>query len=123
MAGKDKVPLAARVFEHLRCVWLIMATSSQIFMPIFSFSLFFVLYRYDRVRRSQQMGESTRNKWHKKTEDEGKDVELPFPEWLLNFDAERHAHSTFTQISEEMERKGYTRPNVHLLYHVEEPTP
>ncbi|KLO15675.1 FAD/NAD(P)-binding domain-containing protein [Schizopora paradoxa] len=92
-AGKDKIPAATRVFEHLR---------------------------YDRVLKSQQMGESTRNKWHKKNEDKGDDVELPFPEWLLNFDAERHAQNTFGQIFDSLKEKGYARPNVHLLYHIDE---
>jgi len=93
LAGKENIPLAARVFEHLR---------------------------YERVLRSQRMGESTRNKWHKNPDDRENDVELPFPEWLLNFDAEKHAQNTFRHVAENIKKLGYTQPAVYLLYRADE---
>ena len=57
------------------------------------------------MRRAQEMGESTRNKWHKKSENNDEqegEVGLPFPEWLLNFDAEKHAFSVFDSVSREI---------------------
>jgi len=95
-AGKGNIALATRVFEHMR---------------------------YERVLRAQQMGESTRNKWHKKAEDRENNVELPFPEWLLNFDAEQNAQDSFLQVSENIKMHGYAQPGIHLLYHVDDTSP
>ena len=72
--------------------------------------------RYDRVRKAQLMGEETRNKWHSKAEKSEKEVQLPFPEWLLNFDAEREAYKGFDEVLRKLENQGYTQPNVELLY-------
>ncbi|KAF9244200.1 hypothetical protein BU15DRAFT_86123 [Melanogaster broomeanus] len=66
-AGKDGVPLAARAWEVIR---------------------------YDRERKTQLMGESTRDKWHSvKVGDREAELDLPKPEWLLAFAAEAHAYS------------------------------
>jgi len=86
LAGKRDIPLATRVFERIR---------------------------YVRVRRAQLMGESNRNKWHNRdgnSEEQNDDVELPFPEWLLNFDAEKHAHAAYEGIASEIMAEGYKRP-------------
>ena len=67
--------------------------------------------RYQRVRYAQILGEDTRNRWHRaRPSDRGSAVELPRPEWLLDFDAERHAYEVFSGMRAKLEREGYTRP-------------
>ncbi|KAF8074497.1 hypothetical protein FPV67DRAFT_1445561 [Lyophyllum atratum] len=86
LAGKTKVPLAVRSWEHLR---------------------------YQRVRLAQLMGESTRDKWHRNTTDShGQDLDLPRPEWLFAFDAERHAYDAYEQVSRDIREGGYKRPTL-----------
>lgn len=85
-AGKDKVPLAVRAWEKIR---------------------------YQRVRRAQVTGETTRDMWHKASEN-AKDeaVHLPRPEWLLGFDAEKHAYDVYEQTAKEILEKGYELPTL-----------
>lgn len=40
-------------------------------------------------------------------------VELPFPEWLLNFDAEKHACAVYHEIARGIMERGYSRPVVN----------
>ena len=59
------------------------------------------------------MGESTRDMWHKaRPGDKGASVELPRPEWLLGFDAERHAYDTYEGVAKEINLKGYELPKL-----------
>lgn len=85
-AGKDKIPLAVRAWEKIR---------------------------YQRVRRAQITGETTRDMWHKASEN-AKDeaVHLPRPEWLLGFDAEKHAYDVYEQTAKEILEKGYELPTL-----------
>lgn len=51
--------------------------------------------------------------WHKaKPTDKGATVELPRPEWLLGFDAERHAYDVYDETAKEIEEKGYQLPTL-----------
>jgi 2-polyprenyl-6-methoxyphenol hydroxylase-like FAD-dependent oxidoreductase len=74
-AGKDNVPLAVRAYQEIR---------------------------YDRVKAVQKMGETTRDMWHKadwdKVKKDPKSIELPREDWVLQFDAERHAEDVFDEI-------------------------
>ncbi|KAI0311473.1 monooxygenase [Amylostereum chailletii] len=84
LAGKKNVPTALRAWEHIR---------------------------YQRVRIAQLLGESTRDKWHNvRPTDRGEALELPRPEWLLAFDAERHAYEVYRGVAARIEREGYTLP-------------
>ena len=59
------------------------------------------------------MGETTRDMWHKaKPTDKGAAVELPRPEWLLGFDAEKHAYEVYKETAKEIEEKGYQLPTL-----------
>ena len=40
-----------------------------------------------------------------------KDVGLPFPEWLLDFDAEQNAKDLYLDVARLILEKGYTRPS------------
>ncbi|KAH8119508.1 monooxygenase [Phellopilus nigrolimitatus] len=69
--------------------------------------------RYQRVRRAQVMGETTRDMWHKaKPSDRGAAVELPLPEWLLGFDAEKDMYEVYGAIAKEIREKGYELPTL-----------
>ncbi|KAH7929063.1 monooxygenase [Leucogyrophana mollusca] len=86
LAGKGDVPLATRTWEAIR---------------------------YQRVRKSQLLGESTRDKWHRaKPGDNGEDLDLPMPEWLHAFDAEEHAYSVYDGIAKSILEKGYLLPTI-----------
>ncbi|KAI0312111.1 monooxygenase [Amylostereum chailletii] len=86
LSGKKNIPTALRAWEHIR---------------------------YQRVRRTQILGETTRNKWHRASPTEsGESLDLPFPEWLLDFDAERHAYEVYQGIAARIEREGYTLPEL-----------
>ncbi|THH05035.1 hypothetical protein EW145_g5093 [Phellinidium pouzarii] len=88
MAGKQGIPLAVRAWEKIR---------------------------YQRVRRAQVLGETNRDMWHKaKPSDKGNSVELPRPEWLLGFDAEKHAYDVFEIAASEIREKGYVLPTLPL---------
>ncbi|KAI0028905.1 monooxygenase [Vararia minispora EC-137] len=86
LGGKDDVPGAARTWEHTR---------------------------YKRVRYAQILGETTRNKWHSATlADRGEKMKLPTPEWLLNFDVERHTYEVFADVRARIAREGYRPPQL-----------
>ena len=74
LAGKSGVREALRCFERIR---------------------------YERVRRAQETGERTRDRWHKADfESVRKDPEslrLVREAWLLDFDAEAHAYEVFDE--------------------------
>ena len=80
-AGKDNVPLAVRVYERIR---------------------------YDRVRRVQKTGESTRDMWHKADWDEVKKdpskVQLPREDWILKHDSRQFAEDNFDRVAEEIKQ-------------------
>ncbi|KAH7929062.1 monooxygenase [Leucogyrophana mollusca] len=86
LAGKNDVPLAVKSWENIR---------------------------YQRVRNSQLMGESTRDKWHQaKPDDKGEHLDMPRPEWLFAFDAEAHAYSVYDGVAREIAEKGYQLPTL-----------
>lgn len=65
------------------------------------------------MRFAQLLGESTRNKWHRSTlEDRGSSMDLPRPEWLLDFDAEREAYDRWGAVSEKIRQEGYKLPEL-----------
>ncbi|KAK3717073.1 hypothetical protein LTR37_006128 [Vermiconidia calcicola] len=75
LAGKDHVDDALRAFEKIR---------------------------YDRVRRIQKTGETTRDQWHKADFDNLKKnpeaIKLKREEWVLNHDAESHAYKVYPEV-------------------------
>jgi len=83
-AGKNNVPLAVRVYERIR---------------------------YDRVRRVQKTGESTRDMWHKADWDAVKKnpdlIKLPREDWILKHDSRQFAEDNFDRVAEEV-RQGRT---------------
>lgn len=83
-AGKDNVPLAVRVYERIR---------------------------YDRVRKVQKTGESTRDRWHKADWDAVKKdpskVHIPREDWILKHDSRKYAEENFERVAEEI-RQGRT---------------
>ncbi|TFK39649.1 hypothetical protein BDQ12DRAFT_682150 [Crucibulum laeve] len=88
LAGKRKVPLAVKAWEHIR---------------------------YERVRLAQLIGESTRDKWHTAApRKQGADIYLPRPEWLFAFDVEKDAYEVYAQVSQKIEEQGYTMPVLPL---------
>ncbi len=66
-------------------------------------------YSYERVRLAQLMGENTRDKWHRRNARK-QDVELPFPEWILSFDAEKHVREVYNEVARDIMLNGYQRP-------------
>lgn len=81
-AGKDNVPLAVRVYERIR---------------------------YDRVRKVQKTGETTRDMWHKVTDWDAvkKDptkVQLPREDWILKHDCKQFAEDNFERVAEEIKQ-------------------
>ncbi|KAF8142161.1 monooxygenase [Boletus edulis] len=87
MAGKDNILLAARTWEAIR---------------------------YERALKVQQMGETTRDKWHRVEIDDKSagDLGLPIPEWVLAFDAEAHAYSVFDETARDIVENGYQLPSL-----------
>jgi hypothetical protein len=83
-AGKQNVPLGVRVYERIR---------------------------YDRVRRVQKTGESTRDMWHKadwdKIKKDPSTIKLPREDWILKFDCATFAEENFGRVAEEI-RQGRT---------------
>lgn len=66
---------------------------------------------YERVRKAQLMGETTRDKWHNAgADDTGPKMELPMPEWLLSFDAEADAYQNYHSLSTTIHEEGYKLP-------------
>ncbi|KAH6662542.1 putative MAK1-like monooxygenase [Halenospora varia] len=74
-AGKENVPAAVKSYQEIR---------------------------YDRVRKVQKTGETTRDMWHKadwdKVKKDPKAIELPREDWVMLFDAERHAEEVFDEV-------------------------
>ncbi|KAF2237760.1 FAD/NAD(P)-binding domain-containing protein [Viridothelium virens] len=72
LSGKDDVPTALRAFERMR---------------------------YERVKKAQETGVSTRDTWHKadfdRVRQNPESIKLKREAWLLDHDAEKHAHDQF----------------------------
>ncbi|KAH8105037.1 monooxygenase [Phellopilus nigrolimitatus] len=89
LAGKKNVHLATRTFEHIR---------------------------YDRVCRAQAQGVTTRDKLHKNPEERvDGDFEMPFPEWLLNFDVSKHTTEMYEGVAREILTDGYVWPSERVI--------
>jgi hypothetical protein len=62
--------------------------------------------RYDRVRRAQKTGETTRDRWHKAdfstSQVDPDKMKLVRESWLLDFDAEQHAYEVWERTLAEM---------------------
>jgi 2-polyprenyl-6-methoxyphenol hydroxylase-like FAD-dependent oxidoreductase len=90
-AGKENVQEALSVFEALR---------------------------YERVRGSQKTGETTRDRWHKADWDEVRknpqSMELQREEWILNFDAEKHAEKNYSTTLASIRDEKRPEANLHL---------
>ncbi|CAG8983023.1 hypothetical protein HYALB_00010149 [Hymenoscyphus albidus] len=58
--------------------------------------------RYERVRKVQKLGESTRDMWHKadweKVKKDPESIALPREDWVMAFDAERHAEDVCGEV-------------------------
>src|SRR5579862_1995252 len=80
-AGKENIPLAVRTYERIR---------------------------YDRVRRVQKTGETTRDRWHKADWDAVKKdpskVNIPREDWILKFDVEKYAEENYERVAEEVKQ-------------------
>lgn len=78
-AGKGNVPLAVRTYERIR---------------------------YDRVRKVQKTGETTRDRWHKADWDAVKKdpstVHIPREDWILKFDVEKFAEENYEKVAQEV---------------------
>lgn len=59
-------------------------------------------YRYERVRKVQKTGETTRDLWHKtdwaKVREDPKSIAFPKEGWILDFDAEQYAEDNFAEL-------------------------
>lgn len=79
LAGKEHAPDALRAYEKIR---------------------------YERVRKTQKTGETTRDAWHKADFDKLKEnpeaIKLKREEWILNHDAEAHAYEVYSQTVAEL---------------------
>lgn len=78
--GKGAVPMAVRAHEQIR---------------------------YERVKRVQKMGESTRDKWHKVNWEDVKrrpeSVAFPREDWVLGHDTEKHAEEMFEEAASKVQ--------------------
>ncbi|KAF2005634.1 FAD/NAD(P)-binding domain-containing protein [Amniculicola lignicola CBS 123094] len=58
--------------------------------------------RYDRVRKVQKTGETTRDMWHKtdweKVKTDPESIQLPREDWIFSFDAQRHTEEVGEEI-------------------------
>ncbi|KAF2122594.1 hypothetical protein BDV96DRAFT_593117 [Lophiotrema nucula] len=58
--------------------------------------------RYDRVRKVQKTGETTRDMWHKadwdKVKENPESIQFPREDWIFAFDAEQHAEEVGDEI-------------------------
>jgi 2-polyprenyl-6-methoxyphenol hydroxylase-like FAD-dependent oxidoreductase len=83
LAGKTRVPDAVRAYEKIR---------------------------YERVRRAQKTGETTRDMWHQadfeKIMENPEKLSLPREAWLLGHDAEAHAYEVGPAVLEELRKSG-----------------
>lgn len=70
--------------------------------------------RYDRVCKAQQVGETTRDEWHRAKigDKSAEELGLPLPEWLLAFDAEAHAYSVIDETARDIVENGYRLPSL-----------
>jgi hypothetical protein len=97
-AGKDNVPLAVRVYERIR---------------------------YDRVRKVQKTGESTRDRWHKADWDAVKKdpskVHIPREDWILKHDSAKYAEDNFDRVAEEI-KQGKTLKDLDSSEHLQKMT-
>ncbi|PKS06333.1 hypothetical protein jhhlp_007081, partial [Lomentospora prolificans] len=59
--------------------------------------------RYERVKKIQKTGESTRDMWHKTDWEaarrDPKLIEFPRPEWIFAHDAEKHAEDVYDEVA------------------------
>ena len=46
---------------------------------------------------------------------EGEEVGIPFPEWLLNFDAEKNARELYPAVAKILREEGYTPPSERIF--------
>ena len=62
-------------------------------------------------------GVTTRNEFHRSPDEraEGEFVGLPFPEWLLGFDAEKNAQEVYNEVAKHIEGQGYRPPSEGIL--------
>ncbi|KAI9693321.1 MAG: hypothetical protein M1822_005317 [Bathelium mastoideum] len=79
LSGKEHAPMALRAFERIR---------------------------YERVKKAQATGVSTRDTWHKADFDRVKrdpeSIKLKREAWLLDHDAEKHAYHSFEKVVAEL---------------------
>lgn len=58
--------------------------------------------RYDRVRKVQKTGETTRDMWHKtdweKVKKEPESIQLPREDWIFAYDALKHTEEVGEEI-------------------------
>ncbi|EED21848.1 MAK1-like monooxygenase, putative [Talaromyces stipitatus ATCC 10500] len=73
--SRDRIPAAVRAYQDIR---------------------------YDRVRKIQKTGESTRDMWHKadwdKVKKDSSSIHLPREDWIFAHDAEKHAEEVFDDV-------------------------
>lgn len=66
--------------------------------------------RYERVRKVQKTGETTRDLWHKtdweKVKEDPKTIAFPREGWILDFDAEQYAEDNFDEVVKERAATG-----------------
>lgn len=69
-------------------------------------------HRYERVRKVQKTGETTRDLWHKtdweKVKADPKTIAFPREGWILDFDAEQYAEDNFDEVVKERTAGGST---------------
>ncbi|KAL9109689.1 MAG: hypothetical protein Q9227_005727 [Pyrenula ochraceoflavens] len=77
-AGKSNIPLALRSYQDIR---------------------------YERARKVQKTGESTRDMWHKadwdKVKENPKSIQMPREDWIFKFDAEKDAEARFDEVAKQ----------------------
>ncbi|KAL1617751.1 hypothetical protein SLS56_010851 [Neofusicoccum ribis] len=88
-AGKENVPLGVRAYQEIR---------------------------YDRVKKVQKTGETTRDMWHKtdweKVKTDPESIQLPREDWIFEFDAENHAEEVFDEVAKQLGGSGEARPSL-----------
>ncbi|KAF2184137.1 salicylate hydroxylase [Zopfia rhizophila CBS 207.26] len=89
LAGKANVPEAIRAYEKIR---------------------------YGRVLATQKTGVTTRDAWHKADFDYVKknpeSVKLPREKWILDFDAQQHAHDVYAEIVKSLQTPSESKPSL-----------
>ncbi|KAK7700186.1 hypothetical protein SLS57_012184 [Botryosphaeria dothidea] len=88
-AGKENVPLGVRAYQEIR---------------------------YDRVKKVQKTGETTRDMWHKtdweKVKEDPTSIQLPREDWIFEFDAEKHAEEVFDEVAKQLSGSAEVRPSL-----------